>query len=170
MSESIFTERWLPVPGYHGLYEVSDLGNVKTLRRGRLLTPHPDGKGYPVVKLYDGRGGVKTAKVHLLVLLAFVGPPLCGCQANHRDGNKRNAKVENLEYVTGKENVRHAWQHGLSSPNRGERHGGCKVTEATARLILAMRGQRSQRSLAKEFGISQTEVWMIQSGRNWSHL
>lgn len=110
-------EAWRQVDGYP--YEVSDHGRVRrTVRRsgvwsGRILRQAFDGHGYPFVVLCRD-GQAKQIKVHKLVLAAFVGPrPSPKHQCNHRDGNKRNNVLANLEYVTASENVRHAWRTGL---------------------------------------------------------
>ena len=105
-------EIWRDIEGYEGLYQVSNLGRVKSLsRRDRLnrviqekiLKPFFNRDGYLNVKLYK-EGKRKQSKVHRLVAQAFISNPDNKSQVNHRDEDKTNNKVENLEWVTSKEN------------------------------------------------------------------
>jgi len=106
-------ERWLPVVGWEGHYEVSDKGRVRRVkpafgtRPGKVLRPGLC-RGYPIVGLC--RDGVTSSqRVHRLVAAAFIGPPPArGMHVDHRDGDRCNAQVDNLEYVTAAENNRRA--------------------------------------------------------------
>jgi hypothetical protein len=117
---------WRPVVGYEGLYEVSSDGRIrrvgKAARRGkgrgggvklgRLRKLRINRDGYVTVQLWrDGRA--KGFLVHVLVAAAFLGPCPNGQEVNHRDGIKANPSVDNLEYMTHPENVKHAYQTGL---------------------------------------------------------
>lgn len=95
------TEIWKPVKGYEGLYEVSNLGRVKSLKYGRekVLKPGDDNNGYLFVKLYkDGKR--KHFKVHRLVAEAFLPNPEGLPEVNHRDEVKTNNVVYNLEFCS----------------------------------------------------------------------
>lgn len=95
-------EEWKNVIGYEGLYEVSNIGNVRNVRRNTLLRLSKT-KGYIQVYLY--KNGVKTGlKVHRLVAEAFIPNPDNLPQVNHKDENKMNNRVENLEWCTAKYN------------------------------------------------------------------
>lgn len=101
------TEHWLPVPGYEGLYEVSDLGRVHSTprprTRGGILSNGTNGHYYPHVSLWsDGRR--LSRDVHALVLEAFIGPCPPGCEVRHLDGDKANCALANLAYGTRGEN------------------------------------------------------------------
>ena len=99
-------EVWKPVKGYEGLYEVSNLGRVKSFpRKGNfhkypvLLTIHTYKTGYKYVVL--SKNGVSTKKkIYRLVAEAFIPNPDNLPQVNHKDENKSNNKVENLEWCT----------------------------------------------------------------------
>jgi hypothetical protein len=110
-------EQWLPVPGYEGLYEISDQGRVKshhTINRGHILAGSTDRYGYPQVQL--SRGGVKLQhKVHRLVCRAFHGEPgSADLHAAHLDGDKTNARATNLCWATRQENEAHKVVHRAS--------------------------------------------------------
>lgn len=119
--------RWAPAnpPGWEGLVEVSRHGDVRRLPRrvkcgrgfkyekGGLCTPTPWNTGYLVVQLRS-QGRQTGIGVHRLVLYAFVGPPpTSDCEGNHKDGNKHNNHISNLEWITPKGNSQHAVKTGL---------------------------------------------------------
>ena len=98
-------EEWRDIEGYEGLYQVSNLGRVRSLNcRGHkgcigILTPRLDGKGYEMVALYK-EGKARNTKVHRLVAQAFIPNPNNYPQVNHKDENKINNNVSNLEWCT----------------------------------------------------------------------
>ena len=113
-------ETWKSVPGYEGLYEVSDRGRVRSLDRivhrkdgrtrrsaGRVLKAHPyDRYGHVHVSLYDLQGGRKNVPVHYLVLGAFVGPRPEGLDICHSNRQSEDNRLCNLRYDTRSANVR----------------------------------------------------------------
>lgn len=117
------SDEWRAVPGFEGVYEVSDLGRVKRVRPGRgtrlgtggILKPILSSRdGYARVSLsVDGRVQVHT--IHSLVAKAFIGPPQPGLEVCHCDGNPGNNRVGNLRWDTHAENnldvVRHGRHH-----------------------------------------------------------
>ena len=110
-------EIWKDVVGYEGHYQVSNLGNVKSLHYKhqnfpQVLKPKISYDGYLRVNLAKD-GTVKTINIHLLVAKHFIPNPDNKPQINHINGDKNNNSVSNLEWVTGKENIRHAIDTGL---------------------------------------------------------
>lgn len=98
-------ESWLPVIGYEGLYEVSDKGNVRSLfRYKKQLKPSKGNNGYLSVELFKGKQG-KRVSIHRLVATAFISNPQNLPQVNHKDENKHNNCVENLEWCSAKYNM-----------------------------------------------------------------
>ena len=106
------TERWLAVAGYEGLYEVSDLGRVRSLTRtttsvlgrqrqftGKILTPSLEGSGYPIVGLYRN-GHHRSVKVSRLVARAFVAGEGPGLEVCHNDSVRTNSAATNLRWDT----------------------------------------------------------------------
>ncbi len=92
-------EIWKAVVGYEGLYEVSDNGKVKSLRKNHLMTPTIT-RGYAYLKLRDRQGNDKSFPVHRLVAIAFIPNPNDYKCVNHIDENKLNNNVDNLEWCT----------------------------------------------------------------------
>lgn len=95
-------EIWKEIEGYEGLYEVSNFGRVKSLKRdknGKLMSLQKDKDGYPVVGLYF-KGNLKLHKVHRLVAQTFLSNPDNLPQVNHKDEDKTNNMVDNLEWCT----------------------------------------------------------------------
>ena len=119
-------EVWKAIPGYEGIYEVSDQGNVRSLDRyvyrptllwgqaamtfceGRELKPQRDKKGYLEICLSNGcKKTAKRFKVHRLVAMAFIPNPDSLPMVNHKDEDKHNNRVDNLEWVTPQQNCLH---------------------------------------------------------------
>ena len=100
------TENWKAVAGYEGLYEVSDMGRVKSLWNGKekILKPQKNTRGYLHVDLYKD-GKKKTLNVHRLVAEAFISNPNNLDTVNHRDEVKTNNTVDNLEWMSREDNV-----------------------------------------------------------------
>lgn len=106
------------VIGYDGLYQVSNKGNVKSLvnRHGYpiILKQSWDNGGYKIVTLCKNKKR-STKTIHRLVASAFLGQS--SLDVNHKDGNKQNNNLENLEFVTKSQNVLHAINIGIFKPN-----------------------------------------------------
>lgn len=166
-------ERWLPVVGYEGIYDVSDYGRIRRMKAacgtsvGRLLHPMMDTHGYLQVCL-SYKNSQHMLKVHRLVAQAFIGAYPPGKEINHRDGVKTNNALPNIEYVTTSENQLHALDLGLSL--RGENHYRAKLCEADVHAIRSLFGEITQRSIAKKFGVKRTAISNIKSGKSWGWL
>lgn len=106
-------ERWEFIEGYPD-YEISSYGRVYSHKRNIILKPFYDGWKYPCVDLIDTNGKSHTKKIHRLVAETFIPNPNSKPQVNHIDGHKDNNSVDNLEWVTGSENAKHAVLMGLN--------------------------------------------------------
>lgn len=105
---------WKDIPDYGGLYQVSNLSEVKSFKRNKelILKREVNKQGYLKVELYKN-GKKKPFFVHRLVAQAFI-PNLNNLpQVNHKDGNKQNNNIENLEWVNNSQNQKHAYDNGL---------------------------------------------------------
>lgn len=122
-------EIWKPIKGYEGLYEISNYGSVKSVRRVPELIRKPNVmKGYHCIALQKDKR-VKVFRIHRLVAETFIcEQPGEEYQINHKDGNKANNHVDNLEWVTAKQNTRHAIATGLRKPYSEERRRKISVT------------------------------------------
>lgn len=107
-------EIWKAIEGTKGFIEVSNEGRVRSLLRGtpRILKTSIDSKGYHRIRVTIEREK-KGFKLHREVAKAFIPNPYNKPQVNHKDGNKNNNSVSNLEWVTNKENVHHAIKNGM---------------------------------------------------------
>ena len=173
------TEIWKDIDNYKGLYQVSNLGKVRSLdrevrykggwkskRSGRVLKQATMKSGYKTITLKKDGGG-DTFLVHRLVLITFKGT-LLNYQVNHKDGNKGNNNLINLEWMTGAENTRHAVDNNLNC--YGERHGGSKLKESEVKEILYGHKGLTQQEIADIYGVAQTTISMIRTSTNWKHL
>ena len=106
-------EQWKTINGYEN-YEVSTAGNVRNKRTGRILKPAKN-RGYLQVGLYNENGKHKTFYIHRLVAIAFIPNPDNLPEVNHINENKEDNSVDNLEWISHKNNMSHG--------TRGERQG-----------------------------------------------
>lgn len=164
------TERWLPVVGWEGWYEVSDQGRVRRSGDGRLLQGTITRFGYR--RVYLTRGTDATGRyvyVHLLVAEAFLGPRPPSMTINHRDGVKLNNRPGNLEYVTQSENARHSARIGLNP--RGERNGQAKLTAVEVIDIRRLLAEgMSYGKLAARYGVHWSTIRTIKKRGGWKHV
>lgn len=130
-------ERWRRVAGFRKYYLVSNHGNVWSRRTKKFLSLIVTSRGYLQVNLSANRKR-KCLLIHRLVALAFIGPQPEGHQVNHKDGNKRNNRVKNLEFVTHRQNMAHAKALGLFSKNgrRGRGIGKCRPQKGSVQRVL----------------------------------
>ena len=173
-------EEWRSIDIFNGKYEVSNYGNVHSLWFGKvkpikLLDSH----GYLEFTVRNGKDKPKHMKVHVAVAEAFLGKRPKGLVINHKDGNKHNNHVSNLEYVTYSENNLHALRTGLRKPvdmrpfvKRGEEHCRAKVTEEQVKQFLKYHYETGYgcRRVAKHFGVSYGIVDSILIGKTWKHV
>lgn len=160
-------ELWKDVEGYEGLYMISNLGRVKSLHgSGRILKQ--SGTIYLHVS-FNKNGVQKGFLVHRLVGLAFIPNPDGKPEINHKDGDKHNNSVDNLEWVTPQENQLHSIRTGLKE--HGENAANNKLTafevaEIRKRYVPNKRGCGC-RTLAKQYGVNSGTIWNIVNGKYW---
>lgn len=137
-------------------YEVSNLGRVRHIKkRWRELKPTINSHGYQRVLLYlDGK--CKTIKVHKLVALMFIPNPNNLPVINHKDGNKLNNEVANLEWVTYSENNQHAYDTGLRSKKLSD-----EDKEWIKKVYKPYSKTFGSRALGKKFGVRQSTISAI---------
>jgi len=172
-------ECWAPIPGYEGLYLVSNMGRVKSVTRRCVLRGKRDGRlvpermlaldehisGYLMVSL-NKEGIRKTLRVASLVAEAFIGPRPAGHQVCHNDGSRTNNRPENLRYDTCKGNAHDRTLHGTQQ--RGERASKAKLTSEAVHAIR--QDDRPIRQIAHAYGVAHSTVSVAKRGITWSHL
>ena len=152
---------------YFPLYAVSKDGRVKNIKTGHILKPGIDPDGYSIVVLMDN-GKRNCVKVHRLVASTFLNNPANKPQVNHKDGNKQNNNVENLEWVTNKENAHHAIATGLWHIS-GDKAPNAKINYNIAGEIrrLFSTGNYNKCQLGRMFGCSRTLVKLVVNNKLW---
>lgn len=159
-------ERWKDVPGWEGLYQVSDQGRVRRVKTGRILRTPLNGTGYPSANLYL-RGRRCGVVVHRLLLLAFVGPCPEGKEACHNNGRKDDNRLANLRWDTRSANMLDAVDHG----HRGSGRAFSKLTEAGVRDLRRRHARgESFRAIARLSGVSYPAARNAVLGITWKHV
>ena len=165
-------EEWRPVPGYEGLYEVSDLGRVRSLKFSppRAIGQGASSHGYLQVGLSHRGERVRMFRVHRLVLEAFRGPCPSGMEALHGNNDRADASLVNLAWGTPARNQGdRARDH---TTNRGEKCANAKLTweeVCTIREALAADDCPSLSVLSERFGVGPSTLSKIRLGKRWAY-
>lgn len=173
-------ETWKTIPGFRR-YEASSLGrlrstNYKNSGKIKVLKPALSPDGYMKTMLQDDNKKYRSWTVHKFVTLAFFGKKGEGIEVNHKNGNKTDNRIENLEYCTRSHNMKHALRTGLMEPKRGSKNGHSKLTEKEVieiRKHAKEKGQRYGRAkLAEKYGVSEAHIKDIVNRRrnSWPHV
>ena len=113
-------EIWKEIDGFPS-YEISNLGHVRNKRTQKIKRTYLDNDGYEKITLISFVNGKQTYRktIHRLVAEAFLGGPHPNLQVNHKNGIKNDNRLKNLEWVTGSQNVKHAYDSGIRKPSGG---------------------------------------------------
>lgn len=148
-------------------YDVTEDGSVISRKSGRAKTlrPRVGGNGYLTVCLRkDNRNYEKY--IHRIVVEAYLRPLVAGEQVNHKDGDKTNNFISNLEIVTPSQNSTHVWETGLSNREQGNRS---KLSSAqVARIIELRKLGLLLREIAPIFEVSEGTISMICNEVTWN--
>lgn len=161
---SLIMEQWRPIADEaFSHYEVSNRGQIRNTKTGKFLKPGKQSRGYMTVCLYDGTNtGGRSFCVHRLVLIAFKGPaPDDSMQVNHKDGDKSNNRLRNLEWSTRTENIQHAMD--VLGHHRGERNHRCKLTDQQVTEIVS--SSLTNAELSRMYGVSHVHIGDLKRGR-----
>jgi len=177
MTNQIKPEIWRTIKDFPD-YAVSTNGRVKRIKAtkknsyvGRILKPYLSGRKYLRVLLSSPKYKKHKAIQHL-VLETFISPRPESKECNHKDGNKSNNCVENLEWVTSSENSIHAYKAGLSFIPKGEQCHWSKLTKSKVLKIRDMykNGNYSYRQLAKTYNVNFSTIGKIVNRVTWKHI
>ena len=167
-------ETWKDIPGYEGRYQVSNTGKVKSMSYKQsgvpgILRTSDNGSGYQRVLLYNDNKKHREYRVHRLVWEAFMGPIPEGLQINHKDENKSNNSLENLEIVTPKQNVNYGTRNIRIT--RSKMKPVAQIDIATGEIL---KEYPSLRCVRKEYGNSVTHAITGRTkqayGFKWKYL
>ena len=175
-------EKWKEVSGTNGQYEVSNTGFLRTHNwkgsgQTRVMKPAVDACGY-LRTMIVVNGRARTIKVHRLVAESWVENPEGKPQVNHKDGVKTNNHIDNLEWVTKRENIQHAFDNGLMKwngqvpPNlKGSSNPTSKLTEDQVREIRSLHRPRiyTYAMLAAKFKVKPCTIKDVIH-RTWKHI
>jgi len=167
------------IKGYEGIYQISNLGIVKSLthypkgrtgkQTGRVLKQITDKKGYVRVSLSKNGTRFNTS-VHRLVALTFIPNTKNKPQVNHINGIKNDNRIKNLEWCTGSENVIHSIGNNLSNFNYGEKHHMSKLNNKQA---IELRNQfekgESVKDLSKKYNLSVVAIYNIINNKTYKN-
>jgi hypothetical protein len=171
------TEVWIDISGYEGLYQVSNLGRVKSCEkmifhfRGglrklkeKIRKPVTDNYGYIVIDLYkEGKG--KLYKVHRLVGVAFIPNEEDKKFINHKNGIKNDNNVNNLEWCTHSENQIHAFKNGLKKPQINGEKAVLMYQKGTGEFVMEF---KSISNASKHLNCSNSDICNVLKGRQKS--
>jgi hypothetical protein len=180
------TEEWRDIKGLEGYYQISNMGRVKSLPRtifferngkesrvlpSKVLKGYLRNCGYFIVNL-SKNGIVVSNTIHRLMAEAFIVNPFNLPEVNHKDGNKQNNDLNNLEWVTRRQNVQHAVDTGLLKVVQGEANG---MTKLTIQQVIQIKqrfkaGLGSISTIAKEYGVTNGAIHGIKYGRSWKYV
>lgn len=186
--EDLANEIWKDVLGYGGYYAVSNLGRIKSLDRyarnninggkryipGRIISQKTKSNGYKEVSINIDRSK-RSRYVHRLVCEAFFGKIEDKLAVNHKDGDKSNNRLDNLEICTYSQNSKHSY-HVLNNklkPLKGEGHARSKLKEEEVIHIKSsyIKGSSNAEIHSTYKGrVSKTQINSIMYGLSWKHL
>lgn len=170
-------EIWKDIKNYEGLYQISNFGNVKSLARSidcgkfirnvkeKLLKQSKNSSGYLHVT-FSKNNKLKTFTVHKLIMNTFIGDS--NLTINHKDCNKENNNINNLEYITNEDNLKHAHKNKLINYRKGINHHCTRISLTNLNKIykMAMEGI-PHKIIAEKFNIAISTVSTIKTKKSY---
>ncbi len=166
------------ITGYEGLYSATRDGKIWGHRgKGRFLKTWLIGNGYKSVMLYKDGINPKKFLVHRLVALTYIPNTNSLKEVNHKNAERLDNRVENLEWVSSEQNKQHAISLGLyknlgKNTPKGSKHPNAKLDETKVKFIRKnySKGTYIQSELAEKFGVSQLLISAVIRGKVWKHV
>lgn len=173
-------EIWKPIPNYNNFYEASNTGKIrsvdrivkqrnnrKQLKKGKILSPSINRCGYLVQPL-SRNNKLVSFTVHKLVAITFLEKPKYKCEINHKDGNKLNNNVDNLEWVTRSDNLRHAVKNNMITYHNGIKHKNSVFNENELKSIRALLSVGSSPlKIAKSYNVHFSTIYRIKNNQTY---
>ncbi len=159
------------IPGFEGKYQVAEDCKVFSLYYNKYLKPELDKHGYHRYTLYF-KGKAKHYLAHRLFAQAYIPNPENKTQINHKDGNKLNNTIENLEWASPSENLNHAIAAGLKVSPTGEKHhrSFLKGTEVLQIRRLCEQSVYNGAQIGSFFSVDHKLVSLIKLRKRWKHI
>jgi hypothetical protein len=166
----VVIEKWMDVNSFNGDYLVSNLGRVKSVKSNIILKQQNAGAGYKYVSFWEKHRF--QISVHRLVAIHFIPNPENKKEVNHINGIKTDNRVENLEWCTRKENMKHARNNKLLKCKKGIQVNGSKLSVYQVYCILFLRRFTiiSQKDIATIYNVTPAHVSLIVNGKTRSNL
>lgn len=162
-------EFWKDIKGFRELYQISNLGRVRRKDNKKVLKPLLLTKGYKGVRLYEDFKVAKTKKIHRLVAEYFIPNPLNLEQVNHKDGDKNNNRMDNLEWCSNDYNMIHAIENNLILKGEERYSSKCK-DESLLLLQRLIDCGFTIKQLSLIYMISKNAMKNIIRGNTYRHL
>jgi len=161
--------RWRKVVDFPR-YLISDCGKVWDTEKLRFLKEQIESQGYRMYGLYKGKSNRKLEKTHRIIAKAFIPNPLNKEQVNHKDGNKSNNDICNLEWATRSENCKHAYDTGLNVSPKGENRFNTVLKDnEIVQIKDSINYGLFQREVALLYGVSQGHVSNLLNKKRRNH-
>jgi hypothetical protein len=151
-------EIWKEIEGYEGLYKISNYGRVKNIKTGRILKSHLNPDGYPIIGLFKD-GKQQNIFMHRLVAIAFVENPNNFPFVNHKDENKRNYNIDNLEFCTCKYNL----NYGNAQERKVEKSLVPVVQKTKSGEVIKI--HKSMNQAERDTGVPHNNISICVSGK-----
>lgn len=175
------TEQWKDVVGYENIYQVSDLGRLKSMnfnhtKKQGIMKQSVDNRGHirPTLKTKCVQ---RRMKLHRLIAIAFIPNPENKPQVNHigkysdgREGNKLDNRVVSLIWSTVSENILHAFKEGLMYSKKGEENFLSKLTNKEVLEIRAIGKTDLIKNTAIKYNVDRKTIYNILNNKGWKHI